>query len=93
MIDQWVNTPKGTPIVFTSLGETTLYKPSKGEGGDPYQNPLFTFEYTIPLFGGDGPWKFTKTGKSGGVKDWNTPAKPDPPDPNPNNPINVDDPS
>ena len=48
--------------------------------------PLFTFQYTIPLFGGDQPWDFTKTGRSGGVTNWDTPVKPDDPDPDDPNP-------
>ena len=84
-IDHTVNAPKDTPLVFTSLKETTQYRPAGG--APPHPTPVFTFEYTLPLFGDDQPWEFTKTGRSGGVKDWSTPEKGDP-----NNPINVDDP-
>ena len=76
-IDHWVNTSNEAPIVLTSLQKTTPHKPSGG--GKSYPTLQFTFRYTIPLFD-DKPWDFTKTGRSGGVKDWSTPVKPNPDD-------------
>ena len=84
-IDHSVNAPKDTPIVFTSLKKEVTRKPAGG--APPEKTPLFTFQYTIPLFGGDQLWEFTKTNRPGGVKNWSTPAKdpinldPDDPDP------------
>ena len=72
--------------MFTSLQKEVTRKPAGG--GPPEKTPLFTFQYTIPLFDpeGSGEWEFTKTGRSGGVKDWSTPVKPDNPDPDDPNP-------
>ena len=77
-LDHWVEAGAQQPLVFKSLEKTTPYTPSIGEGGNPYPTPVFTFQYKITLFDDDQPWLFTKTGKSGGQTDWNTPLKPDP---------------
>ena len=80
---------KETPLTFTNQRTEIQYQPQGG--GPPYPTPSFTFEYTIPLFG-DGPWEFTKSGRSGGVKDWDTPLKDPKPVGDPDNPIVIDDP-
>ena len=75
-LDHKVNVDLDSPLVFTNLVEQIPYQPQGG--GPPYPTPKFTFEYTIPLFTAnaqDPPWVFTKTGRSGGVKDWDTPLK------------------
>ena len=80
----WLNAPKDTKLVFTNEQRTLPYKPAGG--GASYPTPIYNFKYRLPIFGDDGPWTFTKTGKSGGVADWTTPERPIP------TPVDDDDP-
>ena len=93
-LDHSYHVPQVSPLVFTNLKKQIPYNPS-GVGA-PYPTPVFTFEYQIPLFtknAGDPPWVFTKTGRSGGVKDWDTPIKdPKPIGGDPDNPVAIEDP-
>ena len=83
-IDHALGVPISTPLEFTSLQKREKRTPAGG--GTPEQTPMFTFKYILRIFGDDGPWEFTKTTKTGKVKDWTSPLKPDPPidvDPDP----------
>ena len=76
-LNHWMNAPRDTPLVFTSLQRREKRKPAGGVLPSE-QTPMFTFQYRLPIFGDDGPWLFTKTNRSGSVKDWTSPVKPDP---------------
>ena len=61
-----------TPITFTGNGLVVTHGTER--------TPVFTFEYVLPYIDAN-TWTFTKTQNTGGIHNWHTPTKDDPPPP------------